>query len=249
MRYEERESLTESKIDTLKSLLKLRDIDEKLHHLNKRMEDGPRILGKRSAESSEVENAVAAKKDEITKLKIQIKNSENELQIREDGIKKQELHLLSAKTNQEYKGHQDEIARFKNEISNLEEDILRAFEEVEEKNGDLSRLNEDLMIHKNELAEFKGEIDAEVAEYAAEIDQLMIKREESKENIQFEAMQVYEKVRNAREGMAVSCADGKMCHGCFMTITANDMQRLLNCKELVTCKSCQRILYLSDTLS
>lgn len=242
----ESESLSESIKSTMQFLLKLRDIDDKLIHLKNRMEDGPRILGKRSAESSEVEDQLIAKKEEITQVKLNIKTLENDLSSREADVKKQEVHLLSAKSNQEYKGHQDEIARLKGEISGLEEQILFSFEENEVKAKELKRLDQELEIHKNELADFKKEIEEELAEYASEIEDLESKRKELADNVDLHALQIYEKVKDAREGVAVACADGKMCHGCFMSITANDLQRLMNLKEIVVCKSCQRILYLTD---
>ena len=50
-------------IHNIKSLLKLKVIDDKLSHLKSRMADGPRILNKRKNESQETADAVKRKKD------------------------------------------------------------------------------------------------------------------------------------------------------------------------------------------
>ena len=47
--------------ETIKALLKLRDIDDKITHLKSRMEDGPRILDKRKGDTQEAEAAVQRK--------------------------------------------------------------------------------------------------------------------------------------------------------------------------------------------
>ena len=234
--------------EAVRALLDLKSFDDKLAHLKARMEDGPRILAKRSSEMSEVEKGVTAKKAEIQEVKVRIKNWEMELSQREETIKKQELHLLAAKSNEEYKGHQNEIQRLKDEVGGIEESILEAFEQVEQKTSELKELEADLKVHVTELGDFKKEIEAEMDEYAVEVKQLEERRAEAAEGIPFKVIDIYEKVREAREGVGLACADGGTCGGCYMSITANDMQRLLTLKDVVTCRSCQRILYLSDSV-
>ena len=86
-------------------------------------------------------------------------------------------------------------------------------------------------------------------EYQREIEEFKAKRKKIQESIQFDAARLYEKVKNARSGSAIVSADNQTCGGCYMTVTPNDVARLRNQKEIVLCKSCQRILYLSDCLS
>jgi predicted nucleic acid-binding Zn-ribbon protein len=85
--------------------------------------------------------------------------------------------------------------------------------------------------------------------YNREIDEYKRQRNELVEALHFDAVRAYDKVKSARDGAAVVSADGNTCGGCFMTVTANDIARLRGMNQLVMCKHCQRILYLSDMLN
>lgn len=236
--------------DTIIALLKLKEIDNKLTHLKSRMDDGPRILDKRKQDTHMAEEAVRRKKEEITQVKLETKEKEVELQKKEEEIKKQELHLLTAKkmSNEEYSAHQNEIKRLKEKVGKLEEAILETMERAEEASKERAGLERELEVHTKELEEFRKEVDAEMAEYAAERESCEAERTQFVETVNFAAVHLYDRIKKARDGDAIVCADGRICGGCYMAITANDIQRLLNMRELVTCKSCQRILYLSETL-
>lgn len=234
--------------ETIKALIKLKEIDEKLGHLNKRIEDGPRILDKRKLELQDADNAVQKKRDAITAFKLKSKDKEGELHSVEEEIKKQDNLLLGAKTNQEYNAIRDRINDLKGEVSKLEEAILVAYDGVEEDTEDLAGLERELKAQEDELKDFQKNIENEMDEYRKEIEEWKAKRKELTDLMDFKAINLYEKVKGARDGDAVVCADGAMCSGCYMTITANDMARLHGASEIVLCKYCQRILYLSDVL-
>ncbi|MFH2001526.1 MAG: C4-type zinc ribbon domain-containing protein [Planctomycetota bacterium] len=234
--------------ETIKALINLKDIDEKLGHLNNRIKDGPRILEKRKLEYQDAQAAVQRKRDAILAFKLSSKDKEVELQSVEAEIRKQDTHLLGAKTNQEYSAIQDQIKRLREKVGKLEEAILVAYEGVEEDTKDLAALERELKAQEAELDDFRHNIENEMGEYAREIEEWKAKREELLYKLDFKAVNLYEKVKKARDGDAIVCADGQMCYGCYMTITANDMARLRGINEIVLCKSCQRILYLSDML-
>jgi predicted nucleic acid-binding Zn-ribbon protein len=51
----------------------------------------------------------------------------------------------------------------------------------------------------------------------------------------------------ARGGVAVVPVEARICQGCYLTLTPNDLMNL-QAGNLVVCKSCQRILYLPENL-
>jgi len=53
----------------------------------------------------------------------------------------------------------------------------------------------------------------------------------------------YEKTRPVRDGIAIVPLEGRCCSGCGVNVTPNEIQKLVNVATIVTCKSCQRILY------
>jgi predicted nucleic acid-binding Zn-ribbon protein len=240
--------LSEAMKATLRGLLELRKVDEKLSHLNRRMSDGPRIFDKRRTEFEQEHAAIEQKRDEIAHIKVGINDKEVDMQGKEEEIVKQETYLLGAKTNKEYSAIQDTIKRLKEEIGVLEEGILEQFEEVEESSKALVELERDYGIEEDDLNEFKKTIDKDTAEYALEVKEFEGKRGNLLDILDFEAVNLYDRVKSARDGDVVVGVNGNTCGGCYMTVTANDLARLRGLKELVTCKSCQRILYIPELL-
>lgn len=234
--------------DTIKDLLTLRDLDKKLAHLNRRLKDGPRILDKRKAEFEESKKSVEKKRESIKSMQLTSKEREVDLQALEENIKKQETYLLGAKTNQEYSTIQGQIAKLKDDVGRVEEEILAAYEGVEAENKVLREMEQELAIQEKEFNAFRDETQRDLDAYNTEIETIRAKREDQIDAMNFEAVQLYEKVNNARDGDAVVSVEGHTCGGCYMTVTANDIARLRGMNQLVLCKSCQRILYLADML-
>jgi predicted nucleic acid-binding Zn-ribbon protein len=235
--------------ETIQGLLKLREIDEKLAHLHRRIDDGPRILSKREAEFQESGKSVEEKKETIQASQLSSKEREVQLKSLEEDIKKQDAYLLGAKTNEEYRALQDQIGRLRDQVGELEEEILASYDLVEEEKKVLAEMERELGIQKDEFEEFKKNIENDLKEYNAEIDMHLAKRQEMADEIHFEAVQLYNKVKKARGGDGIVSADGQTCGGCYMTVTTNDLARLRGMNEIVLCKFCQRILYLSDLLA
>ena len=236
--------------ETIRKLVRLREMDEKLQHLEQRLQDGPRILGLRKAELDTAHEAVERQKEEIRNCKLASKERENELKKKEEEIKKQEVHLLTTKkmSNEEYQAHQAEIKRLKQEAGELEEAILLSFDRVEEAERGLTALEREMAARREEYEVFGKEVEKDMAAYEEEIAALKKEREALAETVDFEALKVYERVRSARDGVAVVPVEGNNCGGCHMTVTPNDLARLQGLQDIVLCKSCQRILYLPDTI-
>ncbi len=236
---------------TIRKLIDLRAIDEKLAHLARRIEDAPRILTLRREERKMAEDAVVHKQAEITAFKLETKNREGELKNREEEIKKQEVHLLTTKkmSNEEYSAHQKEIRRLKGGAGTLEEAILGLFDRMEEDQKALSALERERAIREREFDEFKKEVEKDIAAYNAEIEKHKTQRAELAETVDLDAFHCYERVLSARDGAAIVEVEGHICCGCHMTITPNDLARLGSYTELVFCKSCQRILFIPDSLA
>jgi len=230
-------------------LLQLREIDEKLSHLRNRVEDGPRIFDGREREYKEAEQAVEDKREEITNRKLKSKEQEVDLKGKEVEIQKLEVHLLTAKTNEEYSSLQKQINRLKDESGMLEEAILRFLDGIESHSRELGVLERELDVQRADLNEFKSSVDRDLDEYSAEIGKIEAERDQVIAELNFDSSRLYEKIGNARGGHAVVSAEGSMCNGCFMAITPNDMARLRGMRELVCCRHCQRILYLPDCMN
>ena len=239
---------TETVKKTLIGLLELRDLDRELERLRRRCRECPRIIGKHKRDYESEGALVERKKGEIGELKRRIHGLEVDLRSREENINKLSAQLLRAKTNQEYTAFQDQIKRISLEKNDLETNILEAMDGLESLERELSEAEKENKAREDEFNELRTSLEADLAAYSREMEELERKRSEMLYSLDPEAVKSYERVLNALGGDAVVSLENRICSGCYMTVTSNDYVRVCAMKEIVHCKSCQRILYLPELL-
>ena len=168
---------------------------------------------------------------------------ELELFQKEEAVKKHSLELNQVKTNDAFKALQSEIDRAKEEGGRLETDILEIMEDL-----DRCRAEE-----KEALSAFKGlenKAKAEIAVHESRLKELQARydgaksaREQAAAPIPDDVMRIYNHIRSRGKNNAVVPMDGALCSACRITLTSHMIVEVTKAKQLVTCESCQRILY------
>ena len=232
--------------ETVRGLIALQAIDDEVYRIRRRLAEGPSLVDRRGEKYRTTKSRVDAALDQIKKRKAQVAEIELELKSKEGEIGKVATQQGTARTNQEYKALGDHVERLKKECSDLEDNVLLALGEVEEAEADIQELNERMADAKKEHDAFAGQWAADEAEYQKELAQHEAKRNEHKRSLPEPTVEVYERVLKAREGLAVVPINGKVCSGCQMRLRPNDLARLHTGNELVSCLSCERILYVPE---
>ena len=166
------------------------------------------------------------------------------LALKEANIKKMDGQLSLVKTNKEYSALQQEMASLKADNSLLEEEILKLFDEVE-------ACREEVTKEQARLKEFEKVIqvkDAEVSqkekEYQGRVQQLKDQKLESVTQLSPETKQLYNKIVEKKNGIALATVTGDVCSGCQIRLRAQTINEVMGCKGLVLCDNCSRILYI-----
>lgn len=214
-------------------------------------------LDKIEAEMNKIPIEIAALKVGLEKEKTQLndakaktvalekKKKEKELELagKEEAARKHGSELNSVKTNEAFKALQKEIEAAKQAGSAIETEILVLMDEV-----DASRRQE-----KAAAAELKGveeKVKAQIAALEAELSQVKARfeaaraaREESAVPVPAEAMKIYDHIRGRGKKDAVVPIDGNTCSACRVILAPQVIVEATKAKNLVSCESCQRILY------
>jgi len=184
---------------------------------------------------------------EHTRVKLQHREGEVELEAYEEHIKKLQKMLNEVKTNKEYAAVQSEIAGLRKKISECEEEVLLSMDRDDELAGrehELSRL------HEEEQKNLALRIAAEDARME-EVRRLLAEKESARRafvaEIDPEMYAEYERVRRStRDGIAICLlseeAGKEVCRGCFVCVPAYIAEKVHAKKELVHCENCSRIL-------
>ncbi|MBJ7305051.1 MAG: hypothetical protein DWI08_04100 [Planctomycetota bacterium] len=183
--------------------------------------------------------------DLLKKIKVSIHEKEvsfKELNAKNAKLQKQQNE---ASDNKAYDALKTEIGTTKAEISKVEDEILFAITEQEEKTAALPEQEKLLKTAKAEAiaiekssTERKAELEKQLTETSA-----LLKAAESQ--LSAEHLPKYLRIVQSFKHDALSPLEGKTCASCATEITSQMMNEVRS-YQFVACKSCNRLLYLSE---
>lgn len=228
----------------LKQLLEMQAIDTELRRVEGELVALPKELSSRDGEMKRAKEAVAANKDAIKKAQAEAKNHENEIKAREEKIEKFEGEANRVRDNAQLFAIQHQIKTLREEIGGFEDKALALFTKVEELEAEGKKLAAHLAEAEAVFQRFQKNVEIEVDARKKDKATLQEKRKTLAPTIKAEVFSKYERILTVREGVAMAAVEGNICQGCYIEVVPNDCNKLLSGKELVTCRQCNRILYL-----
>jgi predicted nucleic acid-binding Zn-ribbon protein len=227
----------------LEAILTLGEIDAELIRLRQRLARAPEQSAPQGERVLVSKVEVGRLKDEAKLANRKVIKLEGEAEAKKQTITKAEVALNTAKSNTEYQAHLKTIETGKEQLSDIETQILEAYDADEERAaakaaGDkrLIDLEKDLVAAKKRVSAYEGELDALIAELEA-------KRGDAAGNVGQEHIELYEKVLTKSGDSAVARVDAEMCQGCYNKVRPNQLSQIRGRKELVICWTCGRVLY------
>lgn len=228
--------------DVVDNLIALQDIDHRLNELKMQKGDLPQLI-------EQVSDDIEGKNTELEEMKGRTETLRNDRKLYEKEIgasktqlKKYEDQLYSVKTNKEYDAISLEIDTKKTEIEGFENKILKTLEEDEELQKNSQVLSEEVQKLKSQLKEHEKELE-EISEITKkEENKLLNERKKIIRKIEPRLVRRYERIKNAKEGIAVAPVKKGSCGGCFSAIPPQKIVEIRESNRLLTCENCGRIL-------
>ena len=235
--------------DQLEILKQLQTLDGELFRLRKQQEGKPRELEQVNAQMAAQEARLKAAEERLRTLQLSQKEKEIELQTREANVKKLQGQLFQVKTNKEYAAIQREIDSLKADNSLLEETVLKSFDAIDEAVNAREREQHQLAQEQERLRAERQRIERELAEIGERIAELDRSREGLLPDVPPQTLSTYERVLDIREGLALVPLVSDSCGGCHRRLPPQVINEVLLKAKLITCESCNRILYFDDAHS
>jgi uncharacterized protein len=229
--------------EALKLLVSLQEQDKALDSILREIDAVPPKIEAVKADLANEKKAMDAAKAKTTELEKKKKNKELDAAAKEESARKRTGQLNELKSNDAYKAMQAEIAADKAAAGDIETEILVIMEEIDKAKA----------AEKAELAAYK-KIEGEAAVDLQKLEAVMseakgrhaaakAKRDEAAGPVPPEMMKVYNHIRGrGKLDAVVPVVDGH-CGACQINLAPTVMVELTKVKNLVTCESCQRILY------
>jgi len=160
-------------------------------------------------------------------------------------MEQSEVNLYSGNVQnpKELQELQNDIAAQKRFLLTLEDRLLEAMIKNEETVKDLKdaqlftqTIREQLINQSHNLKEEQNNLNKDLARATAERQAIICE-------LEIESIDLYEKLRRVRRGIAVSNVAEGTCSACGTTFTASQLQAARSVSQITLCPSCGRVIY------
>ncbi len=224
-------------------VVRLQDSDNRAAELNGEIATLPKHIAEIERKLHGGEQKLKADQAALTANQLLRKKTEGDIRVNEQKISKLKDQMLIAKTNEQYKAFQNEISFCETEIRKSEDRILELM-------GAAEPLDRNVKTAEGALKEEKKQVEAEkvtarerTAADQAALQKLVAERKELAAQIPPAVLSNYERIRKGRGGVAIAEAVEGRCAKCRITLRPQFLQELKAGDKIMTCESCQRILY------
>jgi len=216
--------------------LELRDKQQELSDVENKLGDNKALLA--------AETKLASQREQLEDARKRQKSCEWELDDLQEKTRQVDGKLYGGKTKdpKELVNLEKEVKALKSQIRTKEDSLLELMSQIEQMEADVGGTAEESEQLKREwgqrqetLGPRKGELETELAEVKGERGGLA-------QQVDSEALSVYERIRLAT-GQAVVKVERGRCLGCHIAVPTSQWQKVKS-GDLIRCNNCSRILYL-----
>ena len=157
----------------------------------------------------------------------------------------EKLYAGSVKNPKELASLQSQVENLKRRRRELEDKVLDIMTEAETMQKRLSITSAEAERIEEKWREEQASLLREQAELSTALAALDQKRKDLISRIDAASLELYQVLKDKRQGRAVAKVEQGMCQGCRIVLPMSELQRARMGQELVQCSSCERILFVS----
>ena len=181
-------------------------------------------------------------RNRVGDLELELKRSENDLELVESRIAKDNQRLSSTSSAKDAQGIEHELNTLAKRKSELEDTELGIMEVLETVRAELSEAEKAKASAENELTQLRSALATNTAELDSARAELSSKRSALVGLIEPELAMAYQ--RKADRNVAAGRLVGRECGACRLSITATNLEEIvaLPADEIAECPNCQAYL-------
>ena len=178
----------------------------------------------------------------LKKLDLELDKSEGELELLELKLDEHETRLFAGGMSARETEHMRlEVQSLKGQREAMEEKVLILLDGIDPERD----VVKDLELRISEETQRKNELEVSIKSQWTQIDGELARKEERKAEaiapVDDDLLELYEKLRRIKEGVAVASFDHGVCGGCHMTLSPAEQDEAF-ADDLPRCVHCRRIL-------
>jgi predicted nucleic acid-binding Zn-ribbon protein len=223
--------------------MRLQSLDGRVAELTKEIATLPKHIAEIEKKLSGGERKLEADKAALAANQRDRKKMEGDIQLNQGKISKLRDQMLTAKTNDQYRAFQHEIEFCENEIKKSEDRILELMGQSEPLDKNVKAAETSLKLEKAKVEAEKTEARERTAKDQAALRDLFDERRGIVSALNPGLVTNYERIRKTRGGIAIAEAVDGRCSRCFISLRPQFFQELKRGDKVMTCESCNRILF------
>ncbi|MBI2805251.1 MAG: hypothetical protein HYX68_09765 [Planctomycetes bacterium] len=213
--------------------------------LQTKIDQAPRQLAVQQKKLASQEAAFTAAQEHLKQLALNIRDKEGSIKATQAQIKKYEKQLDTAANKKEYDTLKSEIAQEQAHVAKLEDEILAAMTETEEKTAQLPEHEKALRKARADFAQFEKDIQERLQRFAAEKTRAEGEMNAAAASLPDEVRPQYQRLIAAKGTDCLAGVHGRSCTACYTEVTSQMLSELKR-EMFMHCKNCGRMLYLED---
>ncbi|MSP78592.1 MAG: hypothetical protein EXR67_03435 [Dehalococcoidia bacterium] len=160
-------------------------------------------------------------------------------------IKDADNQLYSGRTSntKELVNLQSDLKMLKRQVKEAENQVIEMMAKVEQAEKAAAAAQVKAEVMEQDRAKQKVVLTQEQGQLTQEIANLERDAAQAKTGLPPQTLGLYQTIKTARGGVAVSAMSGGLCRACGMQLPSHVLQKVRADKELVRCTSCGRILF------
>jgi len=226
----------------LKYLYAIQIVDSQLQEVNELKGDLPQIVEQLESQVDDIKAKIKELNNTIKQCKIDRDNADVEIIELAEKIEKYKNQQLNVKSNKQYDALTREIEAAEKKTAQLEKDLEMYEGKMEAGKKDLETAMKLMEQTTEELNEKKKELREISKEHEKEELKLQHQREKLIPRIDKQDFEKYERIRKAKNGLAVVPIKRGACGGCFSRVPPQKILEIRQNSKLYTCERCGRIL-------
>ena len=227
----------------MENLIELQGIDTKLKDLNDLLGDLPSKVEGLNQQEESIKHSLQNNKNRLKELEVELHKKEVGISQLDGKVESLKDQLFLVTNNKQYDALMKEIDHLKDKKSTFESETIELLEEKEKLIQDVESMESDLTGLSDDLSKRRLKLETAISQSADEKSILEKEKQARIDKIDLNIMSVYDKVMDARGGLAVVPIVGSGCGGCGAHIPPQTLTEVRANTGIHRCDICGRFLY------
>ncbi len=234
-------------ISELTPLIRLQGIDLEIRKIREQKEKLPERLDALQERVAGKEASIEEMKEKIRDIRKRKIEIEDELELETERMKKSQQKMSAVQNNREYQALNKEIEEIKKANKTREDELLDLLEEIKKLEEAVAEGEMELEADRKEAAAEEKHINEIAQGLDRKIKELDKEAEAVAAEVKPDLLARYRFLAERRQGLVVAAVTDAVCSACNMNIPPQMYNELLRDERMMTCPSCQRLIYALKT--